>query len=97
MKKTSAPKDARSENFNDTSAEAQRSRILEALREAPGGLTTLECREVYNVLHPAGRIKELRDVGHEILTLWEKQDDSHGRPHRIARYVLRKESQEVAA
>lgn len=89
MKTTSAPKDAQSENFNDTSLAAQQSRILAALEAAgPFGLTTLECRNEYNILHPAGRIKELRELSYIILTKWDRQNDHHDRPHRIARYVL---------
>jgi len=71
---------------DDTTA-AQRARLLAHLRRAP--LTTLEARERLNIMHPGGRVLELRRAGYEIVTVWTHATDHDGRPHRVARYVLR--------
>ena len=67
--------------MNHNSNHAQRTRILEWLRRE--SLTTLQAREHLDVMHPAGRVKELRKQGFNILTYWTIENS-----HRIARYVL---------
>jgi hypothetical protein len=75
------------ENATDTSADAQRYRMLHALRQGP--VTTFYAREVLNILMPAARIKELRAIGYEIETVRIELVDRHGRRHsRVAKYVL---------
>lgn len=73
-------------DFSNTSLTAQRARLLEALRRE--SLTTLFCRKKLSIMHPGGRVLELRKQGHQIITYWTKEVDSNGNIHRIARYVL---------
>lgn len=68
-----------------TSSEAQRARLLEAFK-AGRSLTTLDCRGELNVMHPAGRVKELRTDGHDIRTTMKRDDDADGRPHCVGLY-----------
>ena len=77
------------------SAEAQRARVLAHLRQHHR-LTTIEARERLNVLHPAGRVFELRARGHRIETLWRTERDAAGNPHHVAEYVLMPGAAEVS-
>ena len=71
-----------------TSAAVQRQRIL-AYMEEHGSITTYEAREVLGIASPAPRIKELRDRGYAIITLFQDLPDANGLIHpRSARYVL---------
>ena len=65
---------------------SQRAAILAALQQKP--LSTIVARESLSVLHPAGRIMELRRAGHAIATLSQVVYDAAGQPHRSALYVL---------
>ena len=67
--------------MNPNSNEAQRTRILEWLRGE--SLTTLQAREHLDIMHPAGRVMELRKQGFNIFTHWTNEAN-----HRVARYVL---------
>lgn len=70
------------------SAEAQRARLLAAMREA-GHVTTTEARLFLEVMNPSQRVTELRNQGAEIDTAWTLEPSEAGRdPHRQARYVL---------
>ncbi|WAW11331.1 helix-turn-helix domain-containing protein [Oxalobacter vibrioformis] len=51
-------------------------------------MTTHEAREQIAVIHPAGRVMELRRQGHDILTHWTKEPNAQGHMHRVAKYVL---------
>ena len=64
----------------------QRARLLAALRIGP--ISTLDARSRLDVLHPAARIQELREAGHQIVTEWYCQETFVGCPHRVAKYVL---------
>ncbi len=77
----------------DTTTAAQRQRLLAALRHAP--ITTLAARKTLDVLHPAGRVMELRKAGHEIITHWTHEHTAANVPHRVARYILLKEARHV--
>lgn len=68
-----------------TDTASQRQRIFQWLLVAT--LTTLQARKELDVMHPAMRIKELRDQGYNILTHWETVDTGKSK-HRIASYVL---------
>jgi len=70
----------------DAAREQQQRRLLAALQVGP--VSTLEARELLNVIHPAGRIMELRELGYRIVTTWSQELDAWGRDHRVARYVL---------
>lgn len=75
----------------DTSV-IQRIRLLEALRLC--SVSTFEARRYLDIMHPAGRVQELRDESQEIDTLRIIEPSEVGRPHSIAVYVLRKEAQQ---
>lgn len=72
--------------LSDNSKTAQRARILSFLKEN-GTMTTLEARGLLNVMHPGGRVLELRRKVHRIITHW-CIDYIENFPHRVARYVL---------
>jgi hypothetical protein len=74
-------------NITDISTAAQCARFHAYLQKY-NTCTTHEARDKLNILHPAGRIMELRRQGHEIVTYWISQPDHLGRPHRVAQYVL---------
>lgn len=73
---------------NDNSASSQRARIVAYLQEHCT-ITTLEARRDLDVMHPAGRIDELRKEGYEIDTVWTNDTTEQGKQHRVARYVWR--------
>jgi len=80
----------------DTSTSAQRVRLLDAL--IANSVTTYQAREKLNIAAPAPRVKELREQGHDILTVFQTLPDGAGRLHpRSARYVLLSLAQEVSA
>ncbi|MBK8969820.1 MAG: helix-turn-helix domain-containing protein [Hahellaceae bacterium] len=84
---TAAPKTY--PNYTDTSRKEQQERIKAALLAAGGsGITTIQARDELNVMHPAGRIRELRESGNHIETIWTTSTNAQGHNHRNARYVL---------
>jgi hypothetical protein len=88
-KKIGHPKAARNsrQKFSGNSAEAQRARLIERLSQQ-GAITTIEARRDLDILMPAARIFELRDMGHHIDTIWTDEATDAGHKHRVARYVL---------
>jgi hypothetical protein len=54
-----------------------------------GPITTLYARRELDVMHPGGRIMELRRNGHRIDTVWTEEATDCGKVHRVALYVLR--------
>jgi hypothetical protein len=65
----------------------QRERALRALRIGP--ITTHELRQYLDIVQPTTRIHELRQMGHNIVTRWCKQESACGRRvHRFALYTL---------
>jgi len=66
-------------NYPPDQAATQRAVILGYLKRH-GSISTLEARAL-SIMHPAGRIAELRRMGHHILTRRDKAN-------RCARYVL---------
>lgn len=75
---------------NGNEASAQRARLLASLRIGP--INTLAARHLIDVLHPAARIQELREEGHNIATVWTQDVTPEGNHHRVAKYVLMSES-----
>lgn len=69
---------------NDT--ETQASRTLDGLKTFDS-LTTQDLRHDLDIMHPAGRIRELRNHGYDIKTVWENYPTACGKIHRMARYV----------
>jgi len=75
--------------MNCNSLVAQRKRVLKALEESAGGLTTIELREQHDCMSPAPRIFELRHhYGKRIETNYSYDFNAQGNGHRVARYVL---------
>jgi len=72
--------------LHSTSTEAQRERLLEALRRGP--VTTIRARRELDVMHPGGRVMELRRAGYLIATAWTTEPTECGRSHRVASYHL---------
>ena len=60
---------------------AQRARLLGMLRRGP--VSTLEARAV-GIMHPGGRVLELREAGYQIITDIQE--------NRVARYILTEEA-----
>ena len=67
-------------------AETQTMRALEAFQLFVS-LTTQDLRQDLDIMHPAGRVKELRAIGFDIRTFWERYPTTFGKMHRMARYV----------
>lgn len=67
-------------------AETQANRALMGL-QALGSLTTFELRKHLDIMHPAGRIKELRNRGYQIQTFWTNTTTDSSELHSMARYV----------
>lgn len=75
-------------DFPGNCCEAQRARLLAAMREV-GSISTTEARLFLEVMNPSQRVTELRNQGAEIDTAWTLEPSEAGRdPHRRARYVL---------
>lgn len=66
---------------------AQQMRLLDAL-QTRAGVTTSDAREQLAVMHPAGRVRELRAKGFDIETHMLWASDDAGVLHRQALYVL---------
>jgi hypothetical protein len=72
--------------FSDTTLAAQRARLLAALSK--GSLTTIDIRYGLDILHPAGRVLELRRRGHDIMLTWVHRPTDSGAIHRVGLYTL---------
>ncbi|HAT8370927.1 helix-turn-helix domain-containing protein [Legionella pneumophila serogroup 1] len=70
----------------NNSIESQQARILSHFKICPR-LSTIEARNKYGILHPGGRMMELRKKGHIIHTHWIYETDSNGVHHRVGLYV----------
>ncbi len=71
----------------DNSAINQRQRLLKHLKKH-GSITSNEARVQLDIYHPPARIKELRDDGNKIDTVWVTWTSEYDTKHRIAKYVL---------
>jgi hypothetical protein len=94
-KKTTPEKEAAlktlRDQFKGTDTYTQISLLAAALRQFT--ISTFEASRYLDIYHPAGRIKDLREDGFEILTLWTTTKTESGTPHRIGRYMLIREPQ----
>lgn len=68
------------------SAQNQRQRLLEALRQKP--YSTNEARGELDIMHPSQRVKELKERGHNIITNLITDDSGKAKHNRVAQYVL---------
>ena len=73
--------------IHDNSLAGQRQRLLAYLKNNRS-ITTLEARHKLDIMHPAGRIKELKEQGYNIITNWRTDTTPEEKPHRVAEYVL---------
>mgnify|MGYP000196813556 CR=1 FL=1 len=74
-------------HYADLSAEAQRRRLIDALRCGP--ITTIEARRNLDILMPAARVHELKHLhGYDIQTIRIRQETDSGKLHSVAKYVL---------
>lgn len=80
------------DEFKGTDADTQARRVLAGLRKFP--LTTFELSRSLDVYHPPARIKELRQAGHNIVTLRETVTTEAGVKHSLGKYVLLREADE---
>ncbi len=76
--------------FKGTDTDTQKHRTLLGLRQFP--LTTFDLSRGLDVYYPPARIKELRDDGHKILTLWRHVTTEAAVTHRVGLYVLVQEA-----
>lgn len=76
--------------IGNNNAAAQRARVLEAMRSGPK--STIQLRRDWDVLAPAARVLELKRHGFEILTQWVHEATDCGELHRVAMYVLMRET-----
>ncbi|GAC1034394.1 hypothetical protein thsps21_52230 [Pseudomonas sp. No.21] len=68
-------------------SQAQQTRLLNRLQQGP--VDTLTARSDLNILMPAARIKELRDLGYDIRTQRITLIDKYGHTHQgIALYYM---------
>lgn len=71
--------------FTDTDTPTQIVLLAAALRLY--SITTYEASRALDIYHPAGRIKDLRKQGYNILTLWTTVQTEAAVAHLIGRYV----------
>jgi hypothetical protein len=97
-KKTTPEKEAAlktlRDQFKGTDANTQAQRTLEALRLFP--LTTFELSRHLDVYHPPARIKDLRNDGHNIITLRRQVTTEAGVSHSLGLYVLMPPKEQAA-
>ena len=74
-------------NSFDNSLNNQRLTILSFLKKYHS-MTTFEARTKLGIMHPSGRVFELRRQGYNIITEWIVEHDMLNKPHRVARYIL---------
>ena len=75
---------------SSNSAAAQRRRTIDLLRTGPK--STIQLRRDGDILSPAARVLELKKRGFEIVTHWVHQATDCGALHRVALYVLMRET-----
>jgi hypothetical protein len=68
-----------------TDTNHQRALLLAWLQSST--ITTLQARQELDILHPAARIQELREQGHNIITHRTTEDTGKSK-HRVACYAL---------
>lgn len=63
-------------------------RILEHLKRY-GSITSMQAFHLYGITRLSARIKELRDMGYNIITHMIEDKNRYDEPVRYAKYVLR--------
>ena len=77
----------RKPDFKDNSVHNQRLKLLDHFFEH-GSITSQKAREFLDIYNPSARIRELREAGYLINTIWDNWTSDYGITHRIGRYVL---------
>jgi Helix-turn-helix domain len=77
------------EELSGVEATTQRLRLKRAFERFPH-ISTAEARAGLDVFHPAARVQELREDGHEIVTLWTVVESEGGGRHRVANYLWKR-------
>lgn len=72
----------------NVSTNTQHSRIITTLLKLDG-FNTWEARNDLNIMHPSGRVKELKERGWQIDTVRVKVFDDMGKAHTIGHYILK--------
>ncbi len=72
--------------FSGVDRATQCALLLEALKLFP--VTTFEASRYLDIYHPPGRIRDLRDAGYQIETVWTTTQTEAGKVHRIGQYFL---------
>lgn len=67
----------------------QRLRLQRAFERFPH-ISTAEARAGLDIMHPAARVQELREEGHQIETLWTVIESDGGGRHRVANYLWKR-------
>jgi len=97
MKKEKAPMTGREDcsvgTCNSNATHKHQSRAMQRLAllrrfQTHQRVTTLQARNELGIMHPAGRVKELRESGYDIATFWHWEQDGIGKLHKQAMYVL---------
>ena len=65
-----------------------KTRILKHFEEH-GSITSMEAFQNYGITRLAARIKDLRDMGYDIVTHMMESQNRYGEATRYAKYVLR--------
>lgn len=74
---------------SNNSIKSQHARIVQALRNNPHGLTTIELVEEHDILRPGARMCELRwERGLNIKSVPVSDTTAKGKRHRVVKYVL---------
>ena len=76
-----------SKRLYSNAAASQRARIIKHFEEQSPRLSTIQARNQYGILHPSGRMMELRRKGFKIDTHWISEPDTNGVFHRVGLYV----------
>lgn len=89
---TEAALEALRKVFEGTDTATQRARLREAFLQCVA-LTTLQIRRGLDILHPAGRVRELRDEGMRIDTLRKGEATEAGVLHSVGLYIYRRDGE----
>lgn len=75
------------DQFKGNDSATQRRRLMAAFKRG-WAISTFEAMRYLDVYFPPARIKELRDLGEKIKTLWVNVLTESGELHNIGLYVL---------
>ena len=66
----------------------QKSRLLQALKESPNGLTTMDLMRMCGMTRPANVVHDLREDGYNIRSITETGKNKYGDSVWFVRYQL---------